>query len=88
MRKIRTGFTEVEIRLLESNPNVSRVSGRNISYAPAFKLAAVQANQAGEPPMEIFLKADLVSNSLAREHLQKAFIAGERPTLSTVRLAC
>ncbi|AZS15940.1 IS3 family transposase [Paenibacillus lutimineralis] len=57
MRKIRTGYTEVEIRLLESNPNVSRVSGRNISYAPAFKLAAVQANQAGEPPMEIFLKA-------------------------------
>ncbi|WP_341279373.1 IS3 family transposase [Paenibacillus sp. FSL H8-0537] len=57
MRKIRTGFTETEIRLLESNPNVSRVSGRNVSYAPAFKLAAVQANQAGEPPMEIFLKA-------------------------------
>lgn len=57
MRKIRTGFSEAEIRLLESNPNVSRVSGRNISYAPSFKLAAVQANQAGEPPMEIFLKA-------------------------------
>ncbi|WP_163853739.1 IS3 family transposase [Paenibacillus elgii] len=57
MRKIRTGFTETEIRLLESNPNVSRVSGRNISYAPAFKLAAVQANRAGVPPMEIFLKA-------------------------------
>ncbi|WP_256711702.1 hypothetical protein [Paenibacillus sp. FSL H7-0331] len=57
MRKIRTGFTETEIKLLESNPNVSRVSGRNISYAPAFKLAAVQANTAGEPPMEIFLKA-------------------------------
>jgi hypothetical protein len=90
MRKIRTRFTETEIRLLESNPNVSRVSGRNISYAPAFKLAAVQANTAGEPPMEIFLKGRLylVSNSLAREHLQKASIAGERPTLSTVRLAC
>ncbi|WP_240421966.1 hypothetical protein [Paenibacillus periandrae] len=88
MRKIRTGFTETEIRLLESNLNVSRVSGRNISYAPAFNLAAVQANTAGEPPMEIFLKQALVSNSLAREHQQKASIAGERPTLSTVRLAC
>jgi len=57
MRKIRIGFTETEIRLLESNPNVSRISGRNISYDPAFKLEAVLANQAGEPPMEIFLKA-------------------------------
>ncbi|WP_260612110.1 hypothetical protein [Paenibacillus popilliae] len=42
---------------MESNPNVSRVSGRNISYVPFFKLAAMQANPAGEPPMEIFLKA-------------------------------
>ncbi|WP_244966024.1 hypothetical protein [Paenibacillus alvei] len=44
MRKTRTGFTETEIMLLESNPNGSRVSGRNISYVPAFKLAAVQVN--------------------------------------------
>ncbi|WP_088550071.1 hypothetical protein [Paenibacillus aquistagni] len=84
MRKIRTGFSEAEIRLLESNPNVSRVSGRYISYAPSFKLAAVQANQSGEAPMEIFLKAGFSMNSLVREHPQGVSIAEERPTLSTV----
>ncbi|WP_244862613.1 hypothetical protein [Paenibacillus sp. J22TS3] len=88
MRKIRTGFTEVEIRLLESNPNLSRVSRRNISYAPAFKLAAVQANQAGGPPKEIFPKQALISNSSVRGHLQRAYIVGERPMLSTMRLVC
>lgn len=57
MREIRTGFFEAEIRMVEFTPNVSGVSGRNISYALAFKIAVVQANQAGEPPMKIFLDA-------------------------------
>lgn len=69
MRKIRTEFTEAEIKLLESNPNVSRISGRNITYAPAFKLAALQANQAGEPPMEIFLKAGFSIELVGRRTL-------------------
>ncbi|WP_427050465.1 HTH domain-containing protein [Paenibacillus sp. TC-CSREp1] len=57
MRKIRRVFTEKEIKLLESNPSVLRVSEKNITYSPAFKIVDVQASQAGHTPMEIFLQA-------------------------------
>jgi len=57
MGKIRRFFTEKEIKVLESNPSILRVSEKNITYAPAFKIAAVQANQAGHTPMEIFVQA-------------------------------
>jgi transposase len=50
-------FTEQEIRHLETNPNVQHVTAKSITYAPAFKLAAVQAYMAGETPQEIFLQA-------------------------------
>ncbi|MCP3806190.1 IS3 family transposase [Paenibacillus sp. Lou8.1] len=55
MKKIGRVFTEKEIKVLESNPSVLRVS-ENITYSPAFKIAAVQANQAGHTPMEIFVQ--------------------------------
>lgn len=50
-------FSEHEIKQLESNPNVQHVTDKSITYAPAFKLAAVQAYLSGQTPMEIFRSA-------------------------------
>ncbi|MEJ8548802.1 IS3 family transposase, partial [Brevibacillus borstelensis] len=50
-------FTEHEIKQLELNPNVMHVTAKSITYAPAFKIAAVKAYEEGYTPMEIFRKA-------------------------------
>ncbi|MCC0567297.1 hypothetical protein HN020_20290 [Brevibacillus borstelensis] len=50
-------FTEHEIKQLELNPNVMHVTAKSITYAPAFKIAAVKAHEEGYTPMEIFRKA-------------------------------
>ncbi|KAA9005171.1 hypothetical protein F4V43_08875 [Paenibacillus spiritus] len=50
----RKTFTDAEIRLLSLNANVLHVSEKSITYAPAFKLAAVQAYLGGMMPQEIF----------------------------------
>lgn len=50
-------FTNLEMTQLENNPNVQSVTDRTITYAPAFKLAAVKAYKEGQTPMEIFLEA-------------------------------
>ncbi|MGG4396531.1 hypothetical protein ABEX25_19690 [Paenibacillus thiaminolyticus] len=50
-------YNESQIKKLEENPNVKRVSETNISFTPAFKLGAVKAYKAGKTPREIFLEA-------------------------------
>ncbi|MGG4449944.1 hypothetical protein ABEX29_00715 [Brevibacillus porteri] len=50
-------FSEHEMKQFESNPNVQHVTDKSITYAPALKLAAVQAYLSGQTPMEIFLRA-------------------------------
>lgn len=66
MKKIGRVFTEKEIKVLESNPSVLRVS-ENITYSPAFKIAAVQANQAGHTPMEIFVQTGFYLELIGQE---------------------
>ncbi|MNW40393.1 hypothetical protein D3C74_175060 [compost metagenome] len=58
----QTGFYGARNQGLEPNPSVLRVSEKNITYSPAFKIAAVQNNQAGRTPMEIFVQANLTLN--------------------------
>ncbi|WP_236848048.1 HTH domain-containing protein [Brevibacillus laterosporus] len=50
-------FTEQEMKHLEANPYVQHVTYKSITYAPAFKVAAVKAYQEGQTPMEIFCGA-------------------------------
>jgi len=52
-------YSELQIKKLEGNPHVLRVSESNISFTPAFKLAAVKAYKAGKTPKEIFIEAGL-----------------------------
>lgn len=47
MGKIKRFFTENEIKILKSNLSIPRVSEKNITYSPAFKIAAVQAQSGG-----------------------------------------
>lgn len=55
--RVRRLFKEHEIQMLSTNPNVIRVTEKSISYAPSFKMAAIQAHKAGSTPQEIFLAA-------------------------------
>lgn len=50
-------FNEFQRKQLESNPNVSHVSDRSITYHPEFKVRAVKENLEGKGPMEIFKDA-------------------------------
>jgi hypothetical protein len=54
---IRTIFTEHQIKILESNPNVLHVREKAITYTPSFKLFAVKSNASGKTPTQIFLEA-------------------------------
>lgn len=58
-KRVRRLFQEHEIQLLSTNPNVIRVTEKSISYAPSFKLAAIQDHKAGRTPQEIFIAAGL-----------------------------
>jgi transposase-like protein len=49
-------FNEIQIKLLESNPNVDHVSERSISYTPDFKIRAVKENLNGKGPVQIFIE--------------------------------
>jgi len=52
--------SELQIKKLEGNPNVLRVSeSNNISFTPAFKLAAVKAYKAGKRQRRLFIEAGL-----------------------------
>jgi transposase len=52
----RYSFTEFEMKQLEKNPNVSRVSEKTITYTPEFKLKAVKENLTGKSPITIFVE--------------------------------
>lgn len=68
-------YSELQIKRLEENPNVLRVSETNISFTPAFKLATVKAYKAGKTPKEIFLEAgfdlDVFSTRKPKESLKR-----------------
>jgi transposase len=50
-------FTSMQIRLLESNPNVIHISEKAITYKSEFKVQAVKSYKVGFTPMQIFIEA-------------------------------
>jgi len=50
-------FSEVEIKILEKNDNVLKVSSKSITYSKDFKLFAVKEYLSGKAPSQIFLEA-------------------------------
>ena len=49
-------FNAFQIRQLEKNPNVAKVSERSITYSRSFKVKAVKENLSGKGPTEIFVE--------------------------------
>lgn len=49
-------FNEIQMKLLEQNPNVQNVSDRSISYKPEFKVEAIKENLNGKGPAQIFIE--------------------------------
>jgi transposase len=49
-------FTEYQMKELEKNPNVLRVSERAISYNSDFKVKAVMEYKSGKIPSQIFIE--------------------------------
>lgn len=50
-------FSEEQMKILNKNPNVKRVSEKSITYTDQFKRAFVEAYLKGEKPKDIFQKA-------------------------------
>lgn len=67
-------FSEQEIKQLEANPNVQKVTDKTITYAPEFKVEAVKAYEAGQTPMDIFLGRVLTSTPLDTKSQRKAYM--------------
>ena len=68
----RVLFTEEQIKELESNSNVQKVSESAITYKPEFKLRALQAYQAGQTPSEIFIRSGFNLEVIGREKPKKS----------------
>ncbi|KAA6473535.1 HTH domain-containing protein, partial [Bacillus swezeyi] len=49
-------YTEDQMKELQRNPNVLKVSERSISYQPNFKLKAVLDYHKGKLPSQIFIE--------------------------------
>jgi hypothetical protein len=49
-------FNKIQMKQLEKNENVLKVSDRSITYCPEFKVKAVKENQSGKGPNQIFLE--------------------------------
>jgi hypothetical protein len=71
----RIVFTEEQIRKLEANTNVQKVSEVAITYTPAFKLEALQAYRTGQLPSEIFVRAgfdlDVIGHQKPKKSLKR-----------------
>lgn len=66
-RSNRALFSEHDMKMLETNPNVQHVSESNISYTAPFRLAAIRAYNEGQTPIEIFVNAGFDLNIIGRE---------------------
>jgi transposase len=62
-------LNKTKMRILESYPNVIHVSDKSITYARAFKLAAVKAYREGKTPQEIFVEAGFNLNIINPKNL-------------------
>ncbi|SFD04100.1 hypothetical protein SAMN05443252_1221 [Bacillus sp. OV322] len=60
-------FNQFQRKQLESNPNISHVSDRSISYKAEFKIKAVKENLKGKGPMDIFIDHGFDVNIIGSE---------------------
>ena len=63
-------FNAFQIKQLEKNPNVIKVSERSITYSQSFKLKATKENLDGKGPTEIFIDHGFDLDMIGREKPQ------------------
>ncbi|MGD6960544.1 HTH domain-containing protein [Rossellomorea aquimaris] len=64
-------FTDFQIKELEKNPNVLRVSERSITYTPAFKHTSVLEYRTGKIPTQIFIEHGFDLNIIGKKQPSK-----------------
>lgn len=60
-------FTEFQIKELEKNLNVLRVSERSITYHPDFKIKAVEEYTQGKFPSQIFIEQGFNIHTIGKD---------------------
>jgi transposase len=64
-------YSNLEMKLLEDNPNVARVSESSITYHPLFKKTAIQEYQKGKFPTQIFEEHGFDLNVIGKKQPQR-----------------
>jgi transposase len=66
-------FSKSQMKALEKNPNVIKVTEQSITYNPEFKVKAVRENHTGKPPAQIFVEhgfdLDIVGKDIPRKRI-------------------
>jgi transposase len=66
-------FSNSQVKVLEKNPNVIRVTKQTITYSPDFKIKAVLENIQGKNPAQVFVDhgfdLDVIGKELPRKRL-------------------
>jgi transposase len=66
-------FSKSQMKELEMNPNVTRVTKQAITYNPEFKVKVVRENLKGKSPAQIFVEhgfdLDIIGKDLPRKRL-------------------
>lgn len=69
----KTSFSVAQIEELEKNPHILKVSEKQLTYQPDFKIKAVKENIQGKSPSEIFMDSgfdlDLIGKDIPRKRL-------------------
>lgn len=67
-------FTETQVKQLESNPNVKRVSMKSITYHDHFKEFFLNEYQKGKLPKHIFLESGFDIDVLGNKRIETATV--------------
>lgn len=75
-------FTEEEIKLLQSNPNIVTVSASKLTYSLAFKQMAVEKASKGMTSVKIFTQAGLGLELMGKPRIYAAMKSFKREATS------
>lgn len=65
-------FTSREIKLLQKNPNVQRVSERSITYTDAFKNRFIDEYMTGKLPRQIFMEGGFDVDLIGMKRIEQS----------------
>ncbi|WP_255505060.1 HTH domain-containing protein [Lysinibacillus sphaericus] len=72
-------FSTKEIKILQKNPNVKRVSERAITYTDAFKNKFMDEYLSGKLPRQIFMENNFDVDVIGMKRLEQSAYRWEKP---------